>query len=98
VGTPVRGTCDLTLGRASQGALPSGVSGGGRRAAHRGLWADKAPVPPWEWRASEKGRKGEAAVTRSVALPGRLPVSAQRQGACFQGHTARVHCLEPCGF
>ena len=34
------------------------------RAAHRGLWADKAPVPPWEWRASEKGRKGEAAGTR----------------------------------
>ena len=31
------------------------------RAAQRGLWADKAPVPPWEWRASEKGRKGEAA-------------------------------------
>jgi endonuclease YncB( thermonuclease family) len=34
------------------------------RAARRGLWADKAPVPPWEWRASEKGRKGEAAGTR----------------------------------
>ena len=28
------------------------------RAAPRGLWADKAPVTPWEWRASEKGRKG----------------------------------------
>ena len=23
------------------------------RAAGRGLWADKAPVPPWEWRAGE---------------------------------------------
>ena len=34
------------------------------RAAHLGLWADKAPVVPWEWRASEKGRKGEAAGTR----------------------------------
>jgi endonuclease YncB( thermonuclease family) len=34
------------------------------RAAHRGLWAEKAPLPPWEWRASEKGRKGEAAGTR----------------------------------
>ena len=31
------------------------------RAAHRGLWADKAPVPPWEWRADEKGRKGQPA-------------------------------------
>ena len=27
------------------------------RASHRGLWADTAPVPPWEWRANEKGRK-----------------------------------------
>lgn len=26
------------------------------RAARRGLWADKAPVPPWEWRAAEKDR------------------------------------------
>jgi endonuclease YncB( thermonuclease family) len=27
------------------------------RAARRGLWADPEPVPPWEWRASEKERK-----------------------------------------
>jgi hypothetical protein len=33
------------------------------RAARRGLWADKAPVPPWEWRASEKGRKRQPAGT-----------------------------------
>jgi micrococcal nuclease len=26
------------------------------RAARRGLWADKEPVPPWEWRATEKRR------------------------------------------
>ena len=24
------------------------------RAARRGLWADKDPVPPWEWRQSKK--------------------------------------------
>jgi len=34
------------------------------RAARRGLWADKAPVAPWEWRASEKASKSEAAGTR----------------------------------
>ena len=27
------------------------------RAAGRGLWADREPVPPWEWRASERERK-----------------------------------------
>ena len=27
------------------------------RAARRGLWADREPVPPWEWRASEKDRR-----------------------------------------
>ena len=26
------------------------------RAAHSGLWADKAPVAPWQWRAGEKQR------------------------------------------
>ena len=26
------------------------------RAADRGLWADREPVPPWEWRASERER------------------------------------------
>jgi endonuclease YncB( thermonuclease family) len=34
------------------------------RAALRGLWADKAPVSPWELRASEKDRKGEPMGTR----------------------------------
>jgi endonuclease YncB( thermonuclease family) len=27
------------------------------RAERRGLWRDPAPVPPWEWRASEAERK-----------------------------------------
>ena len=27
------------------------------RAAARGLWADREPVPPWEWRASERERR-----------------------------------------
>lgn len=31
------------------------------RAAGRGLWRDREPVPPWEWRASEKDRKGQPA-------------------------------------
>jgi endonuclease YncB( thermonuclease family) len=31
------------------------------RAAKRGLWADAKPVPPWEYRASERERKGQPA-------------------------------------
>ena len=34
---------------------------GDARAAKRGLWADKAPVAPWEWRATEKDRKRQPA-------------------------------------
>lgn len=26
------------------------------RAAHLGLWQDREPVPPWEWRRSSKGK------------------------------------------
>lgn len=29
------------------------------RAAGRGLWADKVPVPPWEWRATQRERKAQ---------------------------------------
>ena len=31
------------------------------RAARRGLWADRKPIPPWEWRASEQGRRPQPA-------------------------------------
>ena len=31
------------------------------RAAKRGLWGDAKPVPPWEWRATEKERKRQPA-------------------------------------
>ena len=29
------------------------------RSAGSGLWADREPVPPWEWRAGEKDRRRE---------------------------------------
>lgn len=32
------------------------------RAARRSLWADRDPVPPWEWRASEKDHYVKAAL------------------------------------
>ncbi|MFM8893699.1 MAG: thermonuclease family protein [Planctomycetia bacterium] len=31
------------------------------RAAGKGLWGDREPVPPWEWRASERDRKRQPA-------------------------------------
>lgn len=30
------------------------------QAARRGLWADREPVPPWDWRAGEADRKAKA--------------------------------------
>jgi endonuclease YncB( thermonuclease family) len=33
----------------------------GAKEAGRGLWRDPAPVPPWEWRATEKDRKRQPA-------------------------------------
>jgi endonuclease YncB( thermonuclease family) len=29
----------------------------GARAAKRGLWADKKPIPPWKWRQRDRGRR-----------------------------------------
>jgi endonuclease YncB( thermonuclease family) len=29
----------------------------GARAAKRGLWGDKNPIPPWEWRRGKRGRQ-----------------------------------------
>jgi endonuclease YncB( thermonuclease family) len=29
----------------------------GARAEKKGLWADKNPIPPWEWRKMERGRR-----------------------------------------
>ncbi len=32
------------------------MSSGAVKAAKRGLWADAAPVPPWEWRTKAKAK------------------------------------------
>jgi len=29
------------------------------RVARKGLWADRDPVPPWDWRKTERERKGK---------------------------------------
>lgn len=50
----VRYSDDATLAEAERAA----------RAARRGLWRDPAPVPPWEWRASEKERKRKPEAAR----------------------------------
>lgn len=36
------------------------------RTEKRGLWADKEPTPPWEWRATERERKGSGSEPRNV--------------------------------
>ena len=50
----VRYSDDATLAEAEREA----------RAAQRGLWRDPAPVPLWEWLASEKGRKRKPEAAR----------------------------------
>lgn len=39
------------------------------RAAKVGLWADKEPVPPWEWRSNEKDRRRKPTSSRINAYP-----------------------------
>jgi len=34
------------------------------RDAKRGVWADKEPMPPWEWRATERDRKRQPAAQK----------------------------------
>jgi micrococcal nuclease len=46
------------------------------RAARRGLWADKAPTPPWEFRALERGGRPPA----PLRAPPRAAVSGPYHG------------------
>ena len=44
------------------------------KTARKGLWGDANPVPPWEWRKSEKERRAakKAAASGNSAIPIRL--------------------------
>lgn len=37
--------------------------------ARRGLWGDKAPVAPWDWRQASKAKDGPPAVTPAASYP-----------------------------
>jgi endonuclease YncB( thermonuclease family) len=41
------------------------------RTAHRGLWVDAAPVPPWEWRQGQRQRVVEPAPADGVVIGNR---------------------------
>lgn len=71
------------------------------RSARQGLWADRDPIPPWEWRASERDRKdqrrgskpgGPQPTARGSALrtPARPPSKAVPAGAAGPGRAAAV--------
>jgi micrococcal nuclease len=45
------------------------------REQRRGLWADSAPQPPWEWRKEEKERRKETGLARATADPSVPPAS-----------------------
>lgn len=45
------------------------------RAARNGLWKDKAPLPPWEWRKAKRAASGGKAEQRSTPADGEYWVS-----------------------
>lgn len=45
------------------------------RAAHRGLWVDAAPVPPWDWRRTNSNRQGSRRAPWAGVPPAGLGVT-----------------------
>lgn len=70
------------------------------RAVPRGLWAQRAPIPPWEWRkqhaSSQKGQKGQK---ESHPRQATLDPSCGEKRHCAQMNSCAEarHYLQVCG-
>ncbi len=52
------------------------------RNARRGLWADKEPMPPWEWRAAKRNQHKEPQAKHSV--------QEDHSGTVYHGNTSSM--------
>src|SRR5262249_46081468 len=65
------------------------------RKAGKGLWADKDPVAPWDWRRGRKGKKwragsgGRAVVAPAPAPSVRFPILPTPAAAHQSNHAVR---------
>ena len=76
------------------------------RDAHVGLWADKNPQPPWEWRAEHRngngsGSSGNVSVATSSAAVaagagGSIVYHGNRRSHVFHGPTCRDYNCKNC--
>ncbi len=72
------------------------------RNAHRGLWEDKNPQPPWEYRAEHRGKKGSGNVPivtySGVAVGGGSSIvyHGNRRSHVFHGPSCRDYNCKNC--
>jgi len=65
------------------------------REAGIGLWADKNPTPPWEWRQSQRNGDNNTGVTASVAS-GTGIYHGNRRSHVFHGSSCRDYNCKNC--
>ena len=53
------------------------------RDAHVGLWADKNPQPPWEWRAEHRNGKGSGSSGNVSVVTSSAAVAPAQEGQLF---------------
>ena len=74
------------------------------RDAHTGLWKDKNPQPPWEWRTEHRGKNGNngnvsVANTSAAVVPGAggsIIYHGNRRSHVFHGPSCRDYNCKNC--
>jgi micrococcal nuclease len=77
------------------------------RGAQIGLWADKNPQPPWEWRAEHRGKNGNGGGSGNVSIAntsdvvvagagGSVVYHGNRKSHFFHGPTCRDYNCKNC--
>jgi endonuclease YncB( thermonuclease family) len=67
------------------------------RTARRGLWADAAPIAPWDWRqAQREGPTGSPAMTFMAPTPAPTPRVTMASGPVIGNRRSRVYHRPDC--